>query len=124
MSDSQTAALQVWMSGYREAWESNDPAEIGNLFTDDALYYNEPFSPPARGREAIIRMWLEREDAAGTTTFTWGPVVVTDDLAIVQGETDYGTVKFSNLWVIRFGEDGRATEFTEWWMDQAKPSSG
>ena len=25
---------------------------------------------------------------------------------------------YSNLWVIRFAPDGRAREFTEWWMKQ------
>ena len=123
MSDSQSKAVQDWMTGYRKAWESNDPGEIGDLFTDDAIYYNEPFSEPSRGRDAIIQMWQERQDAPGSTTFTWSPVVVTNDTAIIQGETDYGSVKFSNLWVIRFAADGRATEFTEWWMDQSKPSS-
>jgi len=28
--------------------------------------------------------------------------------------------RFSNLWVARFGADGRCSEFTEWWM--LKPS--
>jgi ketosteroid isomerase-like protein len=123
MSDSQSNAVQDWMTGYRKAWESNHPDEIGALFTDDAVYYNEPFSEPARGRDAIIEMWQERQDAPGSTTFAWEPVVVTDDTAIIQGETDYGSVTFSNLWVIRLDAEGRATEFTEWWMDQSKPSS-
>jgi uncharacterized protein (TIGR02246 family) len=122
MSDSQSKAVEDWMAGYRSAWESNDPTEIGELFTEDAVYYNEPFSQPSRGRDAIIRMWQDRQDAPGSNTFTWKPVVATDDVVVVRGETDYGSMKFSNLWVIRLDASGRASEFTEWWMDQAKPS--
>jgi ketosteroid isomerase-like protein len=114
------------MTAYRKAWESNDPADIGALFTDDAVYYKEPFTGPQRGRDAIIAMWHENQDAPGATKFTWNPLSVSGGLAFVQGETDYTTVRYSNLWVIRLAVDengvGRATEFTEWWMDQSKPS--
>jgi hypothetical protein len=119
-----TETLTNWMSGYRRAWESNDPEEIGALFADNASYYNEPFAAPAIGRDAIVAHWLERADAPGTTTFTWSSLVETDDVAIVQGETLYPHDRYSNLWVIRLDSDGHATEFTEWWMDQAKPSGG
>jgi ketosteroid isomerase-like protein len=114
--------LDKWMAAYRAAWESNDPSDIGALFTDDAVYYNEPFTDPSRGREAIISSWLKRQDAPGSTTFTWSPLSVTDDVAIIQGETIYPDDRYSNLWVIRFAPSGEATEFTEWWMDQANPS--
>jgi limonene-1,2-epoxide hydrolase len=126
-----TDTLTAWMAAYRKAWESNDPSDIGALFTDDALYYKEPFSEPVRGRDAIIAMWLEHQDAAGSTTFEWhllidSAVTGIDGLTIVQGETDYTTVRYSNLWVIRLATDadgvGRATEFTEWWMNQSQPS--
>jgi SnoaL-like domain len=118
-----TDVVDKWITAYRAAWESNDPGDIGALFTDGALYYNEPFSEPARGRDAIVARWLERQDDPGTTTFTWKLLSEVDGLAFVQGETDYGVAKYSNLWVIRFAATGEATEFTEWWMDQSKPSS-
>ena len=47
---------------------------------------------------------------------------MTRDIAIVQGETGYPNERYSNLWVIRLDDEGRAREFTEWWMDQSKPS--
>ena len=31
---------------------------------------------------------------------------------------------YSNLWVIRLEEDGRASEFTEWWMEKPPGLSG
>jgi hypothetical protein len=117
-------ALEQWMTDYRRAWESNDPDDIGALFTEDASYYFEPFTPPSVGRESIVASWLARADEPGETTFTWSPLAVTDAVAIVQGETVYPDDRYSNLWVIRLGADGRATEFTEWWMDQAEPSGG
>ena len=122
-----TDVVNEWMTAYRAAWESNDPAEVGALFAEDALYYNEPFTEPARGRDAIVARWVERKDDPGTTTFTWKLLAESDGLAFVQGETDYGSVKYSNLWVIRFASSSQsgksqATEFTEWWMDQSHSS--
>jgi hypothetical protein len=122
MSEAQEKAVSEWMSGYRMAWESNAPADIAALFTENARYFTEPFSEPWVGRAEIIRNWIDRRDAPGSTSFAWTPLSITADVAIVTGETDYGTVVYSNLWVIRLTAAGAASEFTEWWMDQSKPS--
>ena len=48
---------------------------------------------------------------------------MTDDLAVVQGVTDYPAEvrRYSNLWLIRFDSRGQCTEFTEWFMAQPHP---
>jgi len=109
--------LTAWIEGYVRAWNSNDPADIGGLFTADAEYYTAPFRPAWRGRERIVEEWLARRDEPGETTFRWQPVAVTDEVAVVQGTTTYPERTFSNLWVIRLDTDGRCREFTEWWME-------
>jgi hypothetical protein len=108
-----------WVDGYRKAWTSNDPADIGALFSDDAAYFTEPFRAPRRGRQAIVEDWLARRDEPGETEFSWWPLVVAPEVAVVQGETRYRTPPrtYSNLWVIRLDDEGRCTEFTEWWME-------
>jgi ketosteroid isomerase-like protein len=117
--------LTRWMDDYRRAWSSNDPADIGALFTDDAAYYTAPFRTAWRGREEIIKGWIEiRDDPDGFPTFAWSPLVETSELAIVQGVTAYPDTMYSNLWVIRFDADGRSREFTEWFMDQAASPDG
>jgi uncharacterized protein (TIGR02246 family) len=108
--------LGDWIAGYLRAWESNDPAEIGALFTDDALYFTEPGAEPWRGRDGIVEGWLARRDEPGDATFEWQPLVEQDDLAVITGRATYATQSYSNLWVIRFDGDGRSREFTEWWM--------
>jgi uncharacterized protein (TIGR02246 family) len=110
-----------WIEGYVKAWNSNRPEDIARLFSDDATYYTTPYRQPWRGREAIVAGWLDRKDEPGDTRFTWKPLVVTDDVAIVQCETVYldPPEAYSNLWVIRMDPDGRCSEFTEWWMRQS-----
>lgn len=41
--------LADWIAAYERAWGSNEPDEIGALFTEDALYYPAPFVEPWRG---------------------------------------------------------------------------
>jgi uncharacterized protein (TIGR02246 family) len=112
--------LTAWIDGYARAWNSNDPEHIGALFADDAGYYTAPFREPWRGREEIVQGWIGAGDKPGETSFEWHPLVVTDALCVVQGTTTYPTATYSNLWLIRLAPDGRAREFTEWWM--AHPS--
>jgi ketosteroid isomerase-like protein len=112
-----------WVEEYVKAWESNDPEVIGALFTSDARYLTAPWRRPWSGREAIVREWLDRRDEPGQWSFTFEPVAVAGDLAIVQGVTTYQDqppVVYSNLWLIRLDDQGRCTEFTEWWMLQGK----
>jgi uncharacterized protein (TIGR02246 family) len=116
MSDANAAA--AWVERYRRAWESNDAADIGALFTDDARYFTEPYNEPWVGRDAIVEGWLAERDEPGDTEFEFDVIAVSGDLAFVQGTTRYlsSPRTYSNLWVVRLADDGRAREFTEWWM--------
>lgn len=110
--------VRRWVDGYRTAWESNDPEDIGSLFTEQALYYTEPHAAPWRGRQEIVDGWIGSRDEPGDTEFSWDVLATDGDLAIVKGQTIYHDPprRYSNLWVIRLDSNGQATEFTEWWM--------
>ena len=108
---------EQWATRYVEAWESNDPEQIGALFSDDAVYLTAPDHEPRRGREAIVAGWLEDRDEPGTWSFDWKILHEDDGFVVVQGKTFYPAEKdYLNLWVIRLDSDGRATEYTEWYM--------
>lgn len=54
--------LDRWVERYRKAWESNDPAHVAALWTEDAAWYRRPDEPPVLGRDAIVSAWLEVAD--------------------------------------------------------------
>ncbi|HEX8099649.1 MAG TPA: nuclear transport factor 2 family protein [Actinomycetota bacterium] len=111
--------VQRWVEGYIRAWRSNDPEDIRALFTDDARYFTAPHRDPWAGRDAIVEGWLHRKDEPGQWEFRWEPMAECDGLAFVRGWTDYSDPpkRYSNLWTIRLEDDGRASEFVEWWME-------
>jgi hypothetical protein len=122
-TEPRSSGLAEWIARYRTAWNTNDPDDIRALFTPDADYRTEPFSPPWHGYDEIVEGWLEAQDAPESTTFAWQVLrapdpYFPDDLALVQATTSYADgPTYSNLWLIRLAPDGRAREFTEWWME-------
>ncbi|HXF32507.1 MAG TPA: nuclear transport factor 2 family protein [Solirubrobacterales bacterium] len=110
------APLRRWIDGYREAWESNNPATIANLFTADAIYRIEPWWIQT-GREEIVAGWLDHADKPGDTLFHWWHVARDGDLWIVEARTRYENLSrdYANLWLIALDDEGRAHAFTEWW---------
>jgi ketosteroid isomerase-like protein len=115
MIDSVTA----WVQKYRTAWESNDPDDIRAAFTEDAEYRDGPAnSTPWIGHDAIVAGWIEHRDEPGTTEFQWHPLALDGEVAVLRCVTDYVDVGrvYDNLWVIRLAPDGRAREYTDWFV--------
>ena len=110
------ADVRRWIDAYVQAWRTYDG--IGELFSADATYRYHPYDEPLVGREAIERSWLaEREDPASWEA-SYAPLLFDGDRVVVTGETRYAEGRdFSNLWVLRFDEDGRCSDFVEWYME-------
>jgi nuclear transport factor 2 (NTF2) superfamily protein len=103
-----------------KAWDSNDPDDIRALFTEDASYFTEPHAQPWTGHRQIVREWLDRKDEPQEYTFRWEVLAMDGNLGFVRGWTEYVRYdpprQYGNLWVIRLAEDGRASEYTEWYV--------
>lgn len=120
MSDSDV--IEAWIDRYLKAWNTNDPADVGDLFTEEASYRTDPWAKPWSGRQAIVDGWIARADDPGDTTFEWHTVVVQEDLAVIEGTTRYRAegLVFSNLWLLRLDPAGDCTSFTEYWMEHPR----
>lgn len=117
------ASVAAWLDRYVRAWRGYDPAAIGELFSDDATYAYHPWDEPVRGREAIVADWRREPDPPDSWDGAYEPLAVDGDLAVVTGRTRYRNpdgsfrTEYWNNWVLRFDQDGRCTEFTEWYME-------
>lgn len=109
---------QAWMDGYIRAWTSSQPDEIGALFTADAAYRTTPFAEPWQGNESIVEGWIGRGDQPDNWTFRYEILMDDPRRAVVRGWTTYTDPprEYSNIFLIEFDDGGRASSFTEWWM--------
>lgn len=122
------ADFDRWLDGYLRAWKTDDPEQIGALFTEDATYSTLPFREPWRGREAIVSNWIEHGDSQAEWQFESELLAVEGETGVVRGLTTYPAhddepeVVYSNIWVISLASDGRARSFAEWWVKRRDPA--
>jgi ketosteroid isomerase-like protein len=118
--------VRTWLDAYVDAWHTYDRAAIAALFTEDATYAYHPWDEGealVRGRGAIVADWLEEQDPPGSWEAQYEPLMVEGDQAVATGTTRYANGNiYWNLWLLRFGEDGRCAEYVEWFM--VPPSEG
>ena len=120
-----------WLDDYVEAWRTYDRDRIAALFASDVEYRYHPYDEPIRGRDAVVESWLgegshedaSTRDAEGTYDASYAPVALDGDVAVATGSSTYferpgGPVAkiYDNCFVIRFDDDGRCREFTEWFI--------
>ena len=126
-----------WLEAYVSAWKSYDREEIAALFAADVEYRYHPYDEPIRGREAVVESWLgegehdgaSTPDAEGTYDASYRTVAVDGDVAVATGKSTYlteagGAVDdvYFNAYVMRFDNDGRCLEFTEYYVHEPKPN--
>lgn len=110
----QTSEVMAWVAGYERAWRSGDLDAVEQLFTEQAEYRFSPYEPTQTGHAAIKGFW--RADEGEDFTFAAEPVAVQDDRAVVRARVVYTTrpQEYLDLWLLRFADDGRVSEFEEW----------
>ena len=114
--------LSAWIDRYVVAWEANRPEDIADLFTEDARYFTAPHREPWEGRDGIIDGWLARKDEPGDWSFRWEIRAVCDDIGFVRCWISYPQEEhdYSDLWEVTLDDEGRCSEFVEWWMEIKK----
>ena len=119
--------VSEWLDAYVHAWKTYNREEIGNLFSENAIYQYGPFQEPIRGRTAIVESWLEKPDAPGTYDGHYAPVIIEGNRAVTRGTTLYfegnnatPVAEWGNVFFLTFDDEGRCSEFCEWYMLHSK----
>ena len=109
-----------WLERYVAAWQRYDRAAIGDLFAEDATYRYHPNDEPVAGREAIVESWFEEPDEPGSFEAGYACWALDGDRAVAVGTSTYarGDV-YDNVFLLRFGADGRCADFTELFAKRA-----
>ena len=123
-------SAQDWLDRYVAAWKSYDADDIGALFSEDVRYRYYSYAEWVEGRDDVVASWLGEDvgaqsstrDEPGTYDASYAPVAVDGDVVVATGTSTYtaspgGPVRqvFDNCFVMRFDEEGRCREFTEYY---------
>jgi SnoaL-like protein len=112
------AAFAAWIEGYERAWRSRSAAGVRELFDADATYLHSPYDEPIVGLAAIEADWdVDVDGPSEVFTMSAEIVAVDGDTGVARVLVRYGGERdqeYLDLWVVRFGADGRCTRFEEW----------
>lgn len=114
----------TWLRGYETAWREGDLDEVGQLFTPDVRYRPSPYEPDLTGHSALQAFW--REEPGTTFMMHATTLAVEDRTAVVRVVVQYlqpREQEYTDLWVVRFADDGRAQDFEEWAYWPGRPYS-
>ena len=127
------AEILAWVAAYDDAWRSNDPEAIGDLFSEDAIYHLGPWEGPWRGytgpivgRAAIAGAWAtafdpdERFEADAEVLAIDGRRGVVRRTITYAGAGREPATRYGSLWVLGFDEEGCCREYQEWFVEEPR----
>ena len=122
--------VQDWLDRYIAAWRANERRPIEELFTADVVYRFRPYAghPAASGIDAVVEAWLgDTRDEPDAWEAAYEPYAVEGDRAVAIGFSRYFATDdepertYHNVFLLRFADDGRCAEFTEYYMLEEVP---
>jgi SnoaL-like domain len=113
------ARFKDWLERYRRAWIERNAADAGELFTEDAIYREQPFQTPFVGREAIQRYWATVTATQSEIEMRYGPPIVGDDRVAVKWCVNLGNggapITLAGEFFLLFTNGGQCGELREYW---------
>ncbi|MGH2843077.1 MAG: nuclear transport factor 2 family protein [Solirubrobacteraceae bacterium] len=120
--------VQEWVDGYGQAWRELDADAAAALFTEDAVYRDQPFQSPYVGLAGVREYWTNVTSTQSDVTVRMGdPVVSTDRRRAavewwVTMKNSGEPISLTGILVLRFAGDGRCEELREAWHIQPEYS--
>jgi ketosteroid isomerase-like protein len=117
------------LAAFARAYETFDGDLVVSLFSDDAEYHEDPFSPPMVGSNAIRAYWLDAAETQDRVEFTIERHLVSGDIVVAVWHLSYvlredgGTRRASGVMIldVRNGKIGR---LREWWHERRADTVG
>ena len=119
-------SFERWLQAYGQAWETRDPAAVAALFTEDARYYETPFTESMRGRAAIHEYWSHVPRSQDRIQFRYQILAVLGDVGIARWWASFVRlpseihVKLDGIFVVAFDGNSLCRELREWWHREEK----
>ena len=121
------ATAEQWLQRYGDAWERADPSAAAQLFTEDCQYFEKPFSPPACGRDGVLRYWSAVPEGQTDVSFRFRLLAVQVNTVIAHWSASFTRrasglrVALDGVFVLEFDERGLCRTLREWWQREERP---
>jgi ketosteroid isomerase-like protein len=113
--------VQEWIAGYGRAWEERDAEAAGELFTENAIYRDQPLGEAHAGREGVREYWRGVTASQDEVRVRFGDPIVSADgrraavefwVTMLNGGAE---VTLTGILFLRFDADGLCEELREAW---------
>ncbi|WP_295694661.1 nuclear transport factor 2 family protein [Lapillicoccus sp.] len=114
----------AWVADYERAWREGNVYAVERLFSPGVRYHRSPYEPVDVGHDGVKAFWLE--DDGQTFSMEARVVALEAETAVVRVLVNYlapTRQDYTDLWVLRFADDGRVEDFDEWACWPGKPYS-
>jgi len=113
--------VQEWIAGYQRAWEERDADAAGELFSEDAIYRDQPLGDAYVGRDGVREYWRGVTASQDDVRVRFGePIIAVDGrraavefwVTMLNGGAE---VTLTGILFLRFDADGLCEELREAW---------
>lgn len=114
-------SFQNWLEMYCRASQENNPKDSADLFTQNALYYESPFSRRMVGREAIYKYWDDSTRNLKDKKSGYEVLAVQGSQGIANWWAQFFNVNTAQIvildciFIVEFDENQKCRLFREWW---------
>jgi hypothetical protein len=109
-----------WLERYRVAWIDRDADAAARLFTEDAVYREQPFQDAFVGRAAIRDYWSRVTASQTRVELRYGRAIVDGRRLAVEWwanlETTGGPITLAGEFLLLFADSGECRELREYWL--------
>lgn len=115
-------SFQHWLQAYGRAWEQRDARSAAELYAADATYQETPFTEPLRGREQILKYWLNVCRTQQDVHFGFEILAVTEESGLAHWWASFlrtppgKRLSLDGIFLITLDSENRATSLREWWV--------
>jgi SnoaL-like domain len=120
--------FQVWLEAYARAWMRRDPGAAAKLYAENATYQETPFSPPLRGREAILSYWKNVARTQEDIHVECRIMAVAGEECVAHWHASFLRLpmrirlELDGIFLLTFDAENRCTSLREWWHRKEVPA--
>ncbi|GAA3213469.1 nuclear transport factor 2 family protein [Microbacterium terregens] len=111
--------IDRWLADYKKAWEDRDADAAAALFSEDALYRENPYEEPFRGRQGVHDYWTRVTATQSDVDVRYGTVIANTDRAAVEWwvtlKNDGADVTLAGEFYLLFDSAGLVRDLREYW---------